>query len=762
MEMKRPMIGYTLSLIAGIGMGKIFGTEYVFLILCGVFFCGLFYWGKKSLRIAGLCFLVGLSLPFLRDPLWDDGFNGRYVKVEGRVERVFQKGENQKLLLQGEKMNGAAVREKFYIRGVTTEYVPGEKISVEGFFRSPRAQKNPYLFDEQNYIRSLGAAGSIQAENISSLECVHWKLKGHLYVLSRLREFSRTTENLLQRSMLGYGEGDFDALREIGLAHILAASGFHLGLLSFFFLHFLLLSGLGKRQASIWTVLVLWLYGAFIGFPPGLLRSLVMFTLLIFSVPFRKRYDALDALCIAAWISLFINPWWLFQPAFLLSYGGTACLLILYPALQAWGVHKILALPLSVALGLLPWQLHFFVQWNPWTILANILLLPFFMVAFIGAFLYLIFGFTPLLGSILKFFVEQSSGIFLILSEDAAELPGRISTAAWNLPLIIVYFILLYLLFSPATRQWQVKKSWRKFLVTGTLFLCAAPCFQILYPPFVLRHIAIGQGDAALIQGSYNLMVDTGGEKYGYDSGEGILFPLLRKLGISTIHGLYITHLDADHCENALELVKQFHVKGVFLPPPKEYTPWFQNFLLLCQKKQVPVYELTSGEIHNWGNLQIQNEFADLSGNDGSLMQRIQMDKISILFTGDAGFETEKQLMDRFAPVKVLKVGHHGSKYSTGEDFLRKISPKYGILSCGENNRYGHPHQEVMEKLQERKIKIYRTDTQGCITVKSCFGLRVSTHEEETKELFIPWLLGAVFVIVGLWMGKRVKDEDWI
>ena len=76
--MKRPMIGYTLSLIAGIGMGKIFGTEYVFLILCGVFFCGLFYWGKKSLRIAGLCFLVSLSLPFLRDPLWDDGFNGRY------------------------------------------------------------------------------------------------------------------------------------------------------------------------------------------------------------------------------------------------------------------------------------------------------------------------------------------------------------------------------------------------------------------------------------------------------------------------------------------------------------------------------------------------------------------------------------------------------------------------------------------------------------------------------------------------------------
>ena len=155
-----------------------------------LFFCGFFYWGKKSLRIAGLCFLVGLSLPFLRDPLWDDGFNGRYVKVEGRVKRIFQKGENQKLLLQGEKMNGAAVREKFYIRGVTTEYVPGEKISVEGFFRSPRAQKNPYLFDEKNYIRSLGAAGSIQAENISSLECVHWKLKGHLYVLSRLREFS--------------------------------------------------------------------------------------------------------------------------------------------------------------------------------------------------------------------------------------------------------------------------------------------------------------------------------------------------------------------------------------------------------------------------------------------------------------------------------------------------------------------------------------------------------------------------------------------
>lgn len=176
----------------------------------------------------------------------------------------------------------------------------------------------------------------------------------------------------------------------------------------------------------------------------------------------------------------------------------------------------------------------------------------------------------------------------------------------------------------------------------------------------------------------------------------------------------------------------------------------------------MPVYDLTSGEIHNWGNLQIQNEFADLSGNDGSLMQRIQMDKISILFTGDAGFETEKQLMDRFAPVKVLKVGHHGSKYSTGEDFLRKISPKYGILSCGENNRYGHPHQEVIEKLQERKIKIYRTDTQGCITVKSCFGLRVSTHEEETKEIFIPWLLGAVFVFVGLWTGKRVKDEDWI
>ena len=122
------------------------------------------------------------------------------------------------------------------------------------------------------------------------------------------------------------------------------------------------------------------------------------------------------------------------------------------------------------------------------------------------------------------------------------------------------------------------------------------------------------------------------------------------------------------------------------------------------------------------------------------MVQELEKGRHRFLFTGDVGFEAERRLLEELSPAQVLKVVHHGSKDSTGKEFLHRIGPKYGILSVGERNSYGHPHEDVLARLEEAKVTVYRTDWQGCITWEETFRGKIYGQNEAGREALKLWI----------------------
>jgi competence protein ComEC len=242
----------------------------------------------------------------------------------------------------------------------------------------------------------------------------------------------------------------------------------------------------------------------------------------------------------------------------------------------------------------------------------------------------------------------------------------------------------------------------------------------------------VGQGDAILIvaPGGKTALVDASVP----GSGKKILAALGR-YGVDHIDLLVTTHAHADHIGGADEVIKGTKVYKVLDSKVPNTTKNYEDFLDAIEAKQVEFIGASPGQTFDLGSGAIISVLAPMQplftkdqlrsgGNEpnaNSVVTRLDYGEFSILLTGDAEAQTEQRLMEQGARVaaRVLKVGHHGSKYASSVDFLRAAKFKDAVISCGTDNRYGHPSQEVLDRLKAANVRIYRTDLQGEITIKT-------------------------------------------
>lgn len=219
-----------------------------------------------------------------------------------------------------------------------------------------------------------------------------------------------------------------------------------------------------------------------------------------------------------------------------------------------------------------------------------------------------------------------------------------------------------------------------------------------------LTMIDVGQGDAILITYPFNqknILIDAGGNE---SAGKNIIVPYLKSIGVTTIHTFIITHGDSDHTNGALDVIKELNVKKVYL---NSYTDTEEEKTIINNFSNI---EKVKGIFTIDPNIIIYNDY-NQDENDDSLITYFK--DYQILLTGDASQEIEEKL--EFDVVNILKVGHHGSKTSTSRDFISKIKPKFSLISVGQNNRYKHPHIEVLETLKESQILM--TSKSGMIKI---------------------------------------------
>ena len=239
----------------------------------------------------------------------------------------------------------------------------------------------------------------------------------------------------------------------------------------------------------------------------------------------------------------------------------------------------------------------------------------------------------------------------------------------------------------------------------------------------VLIHmIDVGQGDAILIMTSDgNMLIDT-----GESTAREELVSYLNSVNITSFEYVVFTHPDSDHIGNADYIVQNYSIKNIIMPDKVSTTKTYERMIDAIENSQAnvimaePGYEFYLGALQNT-IIAPNKDYKD--PNEASVVIKATYGETSIMLTGDAEKESETDILSIWSKdalkCNVLKVGHHGSSTSTSPAFLDAVDPTIALISCGEGNKYGHPLPETIKKLEDRGIKIYRTDKNGSIVIRT-------------------------------------------
>lgn len=248
-----------------------------------------------------------------------------------------------------------------------------------------------------------------------------------------------------------------------------------------------------------------------------------------------------------------------------------------------------------------------------------------------------------------------------------------------------------------------------------------------------ITYLDVGQADSILIQNEgHNMLIDAGNNEDGP-----LLVQYFKEQNITKFDYLIATHPHEDHIGGMDDIINNFDIEKIYMPDVTTTTKTFLDVLDAIEKKNMTFNIPKINQTFTLGHTLFQviytgNDQKNL--NNTSIVLKASFKNTSYLFTGDATSDVEKKILNKNIQATVLKVGHHGSKYSTTTDFLNKVNPKYAIISVGKNNSYNHPNQQTIKKLEQNNIEIHRTDQEGSIFLESDGkNIKITSHQTNTN-----------------------------
>ena len=682
------------------------------------------------------------------------------------------------------------------------ELEPGLEVEFQGSLRLFRERDNPGEFDARAYYLARGLGCYLEADAFRILSAGHnLPALAAFRVKSFLREGLGRVYTLGEASLLGAMllgerggvEPETQALYEgAGISHLLSVSGLHvsfwaavLGRISGFFLSFLPFSrgrgfwsrrGYGLLRGIIAIGGVLF-YELICGSRIPVQRAGLMALLYQMAQGLGLSFDLPSALGAAALAALIPAPYALFQPSFQLSFGCVFILGCLLPflsrkLLMESGLSRAVLVPVMLQMGLLPLSLWHYFSFHTCSFLANLLAVPLAGVILALGFLSALFArlFLPL-GGVLAGAVHLLLKAIEGVCRGLAALPGH--TLLAGRPML--WQILAYLGLALGGVAWMLhirrrelaslqllirragsgafRRALREARSTALLlfiWLLAAGSIFFWRQADSLRitSLYVGQGDAQLITlpGGSSYLVDGGGWE---GVGERVIVPYLKCRGIRSLDYIIVSHPDSDHI-NGLTAVLQapeIKVKGLLLPEVFRDSEKSQALREAAGEAGVPVAYVRAGDGWQAGDVGFSvlypGRTTQVDDNESSLVLRMDAGDFSYLLPGDLGELGEGMLLKAYGeealtPVTILKAGHHGSRFSSSEAFLARLSPRFTIISCGKNNRHGHPAPETLARLAAASSRVLRTDEAGAIeiTIGEAGELSFQTfHETEDTNM---------------------------
>lgn len=809
----RPLVPMTLSLIVGTIWGdRMPGFHWLSVSILSISLVLLMVRLSRNCQALFLPFLIFTALGYLSIQHWSAPAipenhisrfaDGRDHLIQGVIlNDPVHKPRRVETVISAASIGPAPIPTTGRLRLAAYEspealqaLLPGAHIRFRAKLKPIRSFRNPGGFDYERFMgfKGIRAAAYLRAGTLAVVAD-----DGEGDVFRSIHKTRHTMRDLVRRLapgdigdlfralILGESASVSREMRErlarIGVAHLLAISGLHIGLVA------MAAFAIGRWLLSVWPAL-LWrgwtrhgatlvavfpviAYGFLAGMSPSTQRAVIIVLLVMAALWVRRRPDPVNSVFAAAFAILVFHPPSLFSVSFQLSFAAVLAILCGLPLLRSsspsdkticrWCFNYARAsviISILALLGTAPLVLRYFNHFSAVGILANLFLVPIigWLVVPMGLAATLMLSVNTHLAEalawtalkLLAFSVDRIVPIFerIPFSDCYLFTP--------TVPEIVAF----YLVFGWAIREITFRISRRDekpegpkrkaalpfprrwaaaclllFLVVDTAWWLRERFFR---PDLRITVVDVGQGSSTLVEfpGGKTMLVDGGGfyDNEIFDVGRYVVAPLLWRKRIMTVDTLVLSHAHADHLNGLLYVAEHFDVKQVYTNGMASEADTYQRFIDTLRDREVPRPRFD--EIaRRWeaGPATVELLYPEPafherdippSHNDASLVLRVTMDGFSILIPGDIEADGEEQLVRRSGyrlASTVLVAPHHGSRTSSTERFLDVVSPEAAVVSTGYRNTFNLPHPEVLDRYESRRIRLLRTDFDGAVTISA-------------------------------------------
>ena len=661
------------------------------------------------------------------------------------------------------------------------ELTVGNKIKIPGKLRKPSNATNPSQFDYANYLSTKNVFSTFYSEGesyellsspkFSREECI-WYIFQKIDLLrdNIIDKHSKYIQSPNLEVLGGIVFGDdavnpSDDIRQTfinsGLLHLLAASGLNVALIFGIWWFIASRLALPYRFNIISGMALVVLYSTMTGFPPSILRAMIMLLFVLFGKLIDKESQGLSLVFFAGFVLLLFSPQMLLDVGFQLSFVVTIALIHCMPIIsntlpeklhkKKWlftpsGMICAIFVPFVAQLAVAPIQAHYFNTFTPYSLFANICVMPFIgLISFFG-FLSSIFGAINLdfLTLILDKCVDPFISALVWISQFFSNLKGSIiSLPSPSILQMFIYYFLILALFQNIKNGFKIKKEAVVLGIT-TLFF-ALSFIRIPNNNFEILAFDVKNADSFLIKTPQNkyIMIDTASAPYkGKTQAEIIITKYLTDHALRKIDYLILTHFDSDHSGGAIDIMKNFKIGKVIVENGEPDTYGAKALVDFAIKNKIPLEHAKNNEIiYEEPDFEIRTLVGAQnfkSSNENSVIVLVKHKSTHSLFMGDGGVG-EYEKIKKYLPEKIdiLKVGHHGAKGSINNKMLTERGFSYAIISTGYNT-YGHPSPETLGALLENNISILNTRELGAIRITYKKNNTAPKTEHFSKRKFIP------------------------
>lgn len=671
-----------------------------------------------------------------------------FGKYEGKKEGVFY----AKVISEAEEKNyvysyQAEIDNKKFILYIPKDVEKleyGSIIKINAQYTEATRDRNYGGFNYKTYLRTKKIYGIFNVENVEIVKngSDNIIIKLRKYIKSKLREKLKKENSELAISLIVGDRSHIsseveDNFKKANLMHMLAISGAHF---SYVILIATFISNRlqHKRLGQLIQIIAIIFFMNLTGNTASVVRAGIMSILLIGSSICKRQNDSLNNIAISAIIQIINNPYIIFDSGFMLSYSGVLGIILFYKKISEHIHFKSIALTISANIFIIPIMIYNFHTISGSFIISNICASWLLGIIIILEFISLCIP-IKLLYMILD--------LLIMMLRKIAEICANIPFAQMYVPRYAIFFVIvIYILIF--CRKLKCRKYVYSFLTIGVSILLIVNFTDVYQDRMRINFIDVGQGDSCLIRyKGTNIMIDSGGslsknkDGKSYDIGENVLNNYLLNRGITRLDYIMASHFDEDHSQGFIFLLKNMKVKNVIISEQYKTSSIYEQFKQICKKQNIQIIYVKSGDEIRIKDLAFkilhpkskENQISENPLNNNAIVCMVKYKNRRILFTGDIEKVAENEMVKEYTnglKADILKVGHHGSKTSTTKEFLDLINPSVALIGVGQNNKFGHPNEDVIKRLEEKNIQIYRTDEMGEISViiDKNGKIKINTH----------------------------------